>query len=95
MNFGQPGDLAIAISGSGNSPNVLRAVEWSKRHGLTTFGLTGFNGGKLKGLQDAGLHVPLDDMGMVESIHNCMIHWVIDDLHGRINHCGRYAAGKE
>ena len=47
MNFGQPGDLAIAISGSGNSPNVLAAVDWANRHGLTTFGMTGFDGGKL------------------------------------------------
>jgi D-sedoheptulose 7-phosphate isomerase len=90
MNFAQPGDLAIAISGSGNSPNVLTAVEWANRHGLTTFGITGFNGGKLKGLQHAGLHVPLDDMGMVESVHNCVMHWVIDDLYGRFNRLGRY-----
>jgi D-sedoheptulose 7-phosphate isomerase len=90
MNFGQPDDLAIAISGSGNSPNVLAAVEWANRHGLTTVGLTGFDGGKLKRLQQAGIHVPLDDMGMVESIHGCLMHWVIDDLFGRINGCGRY-----
>ncbi len=91
MNFGQPGDLAIGISGSGNSANVLAAVAWANRHGLTTFGLTGFDGGKLKRLQHAGLHVPLDDMGMVEAIHGCVMHWIIDDLHGRINRCGRYA----
>jgi len=90
MNFGQPGDLAIAISGSGNSPNVLAAVDWANRHGLTTFGMTGFDGGTLRRIARAGLHVPLDDMGMVESVHNCMLHWVIDDLHGRINGCGRY-----
>jgi D-sedoheptulose 7-phosphate isomerase len=91
MNFGQAGDLLIAISGSGNSPNVLTAVDWANRHGLTTFGMTGFGGGKLKQMQTAGIHVPLDDMGMVESLHGCVIHWVIDDLHGRINRCGRYA----
>ena len=51
MNFGQTGDLAIAISGSGNSPNVLAAVEWANRHGLKTFGMTGFDGGKLKKMQ--------------------------------------------
>ncbi len=92
MNFGQSGDLAIAISGSGNSPNVLTAVEWANRHGLTTFGMTGFGGGKLKRLQKAGIHVPLDDMGMVEAIHGCLMHWVIDDLYGRINRVGRYVA---
>jgi D-sedoheptulose 7-phosphate isomerase len=91
MNFGQPGDLAIGVSGSGNSPNVLAAVDWANRHGLVTFGMTGFTGGKLKAMQKHGVHVPLDDMGMVESIHVCILHWVIDDLHGRINQCGQYA----
>jgi D-sedoheptulose 7-phosphate isomerase len=90
MNYGQPGDLAIAISVSGNSPNVLTAVQWANRHGLTTFGWTGFDGGKLRRLQTAGIHVPLDDMGMVEAIHGCLMHWIIDDLYGRINRVGRY-----
>lgn len=91
MNYGRPGDLAIAISGSGNSPNVLKAVDWANRHGLRTFGLTGFNGGKLKQIQQAGLHVPLNDMGMVESIHLALFHWVLNDVFGRINREGRHA----
>jgi D-sedoheptulose 7-phosphate isomerase len=84
-NLADPGDLLIAISGSGNSPNVLRAVEWANRHGLKTFGCTGFGGGKLRGLAQQGLHVPLDDMGIVESIHLTAFHWVVDDLHRRIS----------
>jgi D-sedoheptulose 7-phosphate isomerase len=91
MNYGGQDDLLIAISGSGNSPNVLAAVDWANRHGLRTFGMTGYDGGKLKRAQHAGIHVPLDDMGMVESIHGCLMHWVIDDLCGRINQCGKYA----
>lgn len=91
MNYGREGDVAIAISGSGNSPNVLAAVEWANRHGLKTFGLTGFDGGKLKAMQQAGLHVPLDDMGMVESIHLALFHWVLNDVYARINREGRYA----
>ena len=91
MNYGRPGDLCVAISGSGNSPNVLAAVDWANRHGLRTFGLTGFGGGKLKQMQQAGLHVPLHDMGMVESIHLCLFHWVLNDLFARINHEGRHA----
>lgn len=91
MNYGQEGDLVIAISGSGNSENVLRAVDWSNRHGLTTFGITGFSGGKLKQIQSDGLHVELDDMGMVESIHLCLFHWVLNDVYARINSEGRYA----
>ena len=84
-NLASPGDLLIAISGSGNSPNVLRAVEWANRNGLKTFGCTGFGGGKLRALAHQVLHVPLDDMGIVESIHLAAFHWVVDDLHRRIS----------
>lgn len=91
MNYGRAGDLVIAISGSGNSPNVLKAVDWANRHGLKTFGLTGYNGGKLKQMQQGGLHVALDDMGMVESLHLCIFHWALNDVFARINHEGRYA----
>ena len=84
-NLANPGDLLIAISGSGNSPNILRAVEWANRHDITTFGCTGFSGGKLKGMAQRSLHVPLDDMGIVETLHLAAFHWVVDDLHRRIS----------
>lgn len=90
MNYGEPGDLLIAISGSGNSANILNAVDWANRHGLVTYGLTGYEGGKLKELQQEGLHVALADMGMVESIHLCLFHWVLNDVYARINREGRY-----
>jgi D-sedoheptulose 7-phosphate isomerase len=83
-NLASPGDLLIAISGSGNSPNVLKAVEWANAHGVKTFGCTGFSGGKLRLLARQGLHVPLDDMGIVESIHLTAFHWIVDDIHRRI-----------
>ena len=84
-NLASPGDLLVAISGSGNSPNILRAVEWANRNGLKTFGCTGFSGGKLQTLAHGNLHVPLDDMGIVESIHLTAFHWVVDDLYRRIS----------
>jgi D-sedoheptulose 7-phosphate isomerase len=84
-NLAGPGDLLIAISGSGNSPNILRAVEWANQHGLTTFGCTGFSGGKLRTLAHHNFHVPLDDMGIVESIHLAAFHWIVDNLHKRIS----------
>src|SRR6476469_9289891 len=84
-NLASPGDLLVAISGSGNSPNILRDVEWSNAHGLKTFGCTGYSGGKLRTLANANLHVPLDDMGIVESIHLPAFHWVVDDLYRRIS----------
>jgi D-sedoheptulose 7-phosphate isomerase len=82
-NLASPGDLLLAISGSGNSPNILRAVEWANAHGLETCGITGFDGGKLRALAHHGLHVPVDDMGVVESLHLVAFHWVIDDLNRR------------
>jgi D-sedoheptulose 7-phosphate isomerase len=84
-NLAMPGDLLIAISGSGNSPNILRAVDWANRNGLSTFGCTGFSGGKLRGLAQKCLHVNLDDMGIVESIHLTAFHWVVDDTYRRIS----------
>lgn len=94
MNYGSAGDLLVAISGSGNSPNILNAVDWANRHGLTTFGLTGYGGGKLKAMQQHGLHVDLADMGMVESIHLCVFHWVLNDVYARINSEGRYSGAE-
>jgi D-sedoheptulose 7-phosphate isomerase len=84
-NLASPGDLLIAISGSGNSPNILRAVEWANKSGVRTFGCTGFTGGKLRTLAQHNLHVPLDDMGIVESIHLAAFHWIVDHLHARIS----------
>lgn len=84
-NLASPGDLLIAISGSGNSKNITSAVEWGQKNGLGTYGVTGFTGGKLRTLCPDGLHVPLDDMGIVETIHLAAFHWVVDDLHRRIS----------
>src|SRR5580704_11937140 len=83
-NLASPGDLLIAISGSGNSPNVLRAVEWANAHGMKTFGCTGFTGGKLRPLTHKNLHVAIEDMGIVESVHLTVFHWVVDDLYRRL-----------
>src|SRR3954447_4838058 len=62
-NLASPGDLLLAISGSGNSPNILKAVDWANRHGLATVGITGFGGGALRDLARHNLHVAIDDMG--------------------------------
>lgn len=91
MSAAMGGDALIAFSGSGNSPNVLAAVDWANRHGLRTFGVTGFDGGRLKQLQQDGVHVDLDDMAMVESVHVSLFHWVVDDVYARTQQTGRYA----
>ena len=82
-NLASPGDVLLAISGSGNSPNILRAVEWANANGMTSVGITGFGGGKLKTLGHHNFHAGVDDMGMVESLHLVAFHWIIDDLNRR------------
>ena len=82
-NLASAGDLVLAISGSGNSPNILKAVDWANENGLTTVGITGFSGGKLKDLAQHNLHAAVDDMGIVESLHSVVFHWIIDDMYRR------------
>jgi D-sedoheptulose 7-phosphate isomerase len=84
-NLASPGDLLLAISGSGNSPNILKAVDWANNNGMTTLGITGYGGGKLKELAQHNLHAGIDDMGIVESLHQVVFHWVIDDMYRRIS----------
>ncbi|GAB5440070.1 MAG: hypothetical protein Fues2KO_04190 [Fuerstiella sp.] len=94
-NFASHDDLLIAMSGSGNSPNILQAVDWGNSAGLTTWGLTGKTGGKLGKLARRSIHVPTDDMGIIQSVHLMVFHWILDDLHGRINSKGRYATSED
>ena len=70
----QPGDVLLAISGSGNSPNVLRGVEAAKQLGATTIGLTGFSGGQLLDLVDICLVVPSNRMEQIEDVHLVIDH---------------------
>ena len=69
-----PGDLLIAISGSGNSTNVINAVKYAKAHENIVIGLTGFDGGNLKRLCDVSLHVPISSMQITEDIHMVFDH---------------------
>lgn len=94
-NLAGPNDILVAISGSGNSPNVLRAVDWANKHNMKTCGITGFGGGLLRQAATTSIHVPLNDMGLVESIHLVIFHWILDDVYGRINQEGRHAREPE
>jgi D-sedoheptulose 7-phosphate isomerase len=76
----RPDDLLIAISGSGNSPNVIKAVEYAKQIGAKVIGLTGYDGGKLRALADYPLHVPQDDMQITEDIHMMFDHLMMKVL---------------
>lgn len=79
-NLAQPGALLIAISGSGNSPSILRAVEYANGHGMRAFGVCGFDGGMLKAIAGQSLHVRSYDMGMVEAVHGVVFHHLVDAL---------------
>jgi D-sedoheptulose 7-phosphate isomerase len=68
------GDIAICISGSGNSPNVIRAAEYAKSAGAVVVGLTGFDGGRLKQIADISLHAPVMSMQIAEDIHMMFDH---------------------
>ncbi len=72
--LGRAGDVAVGISGSGNSPNVLEAIVAARGLGLTTVGLTGRNGGKLKELVDVALVVPSDNMQHIQDVHLVFLH---------------------
>jgi D-sedoheptulose 7-phosphate isomerase len=75
-NFAQPGDVLLAISGSGNSPNVLRAVEYANAVGLKTIGLTGRDGGQLGRLSQLEINVPEPHMGRIEDGHMIVCHMI-------------------
>ena len=79
-NFINPGDLVIAISGSGNSENVLRAAAYAKQLGNPVIGFTGYDGGKLKAMADLSVHVPIHDLQVVEDVHMMLGHLMVSVL---------------
>src|SRR3954470_6818954 len=75
-NFAQPGDVLIAISGSGNSPNVLRAMEYANSAGCRTIALTGRDGGKLAPLAQLNIQARHPHMGRIEDAHMIVMHMI-------------------
>jgi len=73
-SLAEKGDIALAISGSGNSPNVIRGLQAGRRLGVQTLALTGFAGGRAKTLADLCLIVPSDSMQHIEDAHLCATH---------------------
>lgn len=71
------GDVAVAISGSGNSANIIRAVEYAKEQGCVVIGVSGYDGGKLHQLADYSMHAPIDDMQVVEDVHLIFNHMMM------------------
>lgn len=83
-NYIEPGDVVIGISGSGNSRNVLKAIEYAQSVGAVTIGMTGFSGGKLKSMVDISVHSPADDMEIAEDIHMAVFNMVKKALMSRL-----------
>lgn len=79
-NFLQPGDLVIGISGSGNSKNVIKAIDYANENGAETLGLSGFSGGLLKQRAKHSVHVNIDDMQITEDIHMALCHMMYSIL---------------
>jgi D-sedoheptulose 7-phosphate isomerase len=73
-NYVRPRDVAFAISGSGNSPNVLNALVTARKAGAITVGMSGFQGGKMRSLCDVCLIVPSDNMQVIEDMHLSIAH---------------------
>lgn len=79
-NFFKPGDLVIGISGSGNSENVVRALNYAAQNGGRTMGWSGFGGGRLAGIVELAFVVASDDMQQVEDAHMVVTHMIMQSV---------------
>lgn len=86
--LGQPGDVLIVLSGSGNSANILRALEQARESGLKSYAILGFTGGQAKQLADVVLHFPIDDMQIAEDLQLIVGHMVMQQLYARRDEIG-------
>jgi phosphoheptose isomerase len=69
-----PGDVLMAVSSSGRSPNIVHALRWARDHGLHTIAITGFDGGDSRLIADAGIHVDCTNYGVIEDLHQAVMH---------------------
>lgn len=69
-----PGDVLIAISSSGRSANIVRAITWARDHGVRTIAITGFGGGDARMLAEVAIHVDCTNYGVVEDLHQAIMH---------------------
>ena len=73
-NAARPGDVLITISSSGDSENIVRAIDWAGENGMTTIALSGFSGGRSAQMADISLHVAAENYGVVEDAHQSLMH---------------------
>ena len=79
-NFLKPNDVIFAFSGSGNSINVINAIEYAKKNSAVCIGFTSMDGGKLKNMCDVCITVPSNNMLIIESIHLTICHCIIESI---------------
>lgn len=79
----EKGDLLLAFSGSGNSPNILEALEEARRIGMKSYAILGYSGGKAKGLADVPIHFAIDDMQIAEDAQTIVCHMIMQWLHAQ------------
>jgi D-sedoheptulose 7-phosphate isomerase len=84
-NFVQPNDVAFAISGSGSSKNVLKALQVAREARATTLGISGFQGGEMKSLCDICVIVPSNNMQIIEDLHLAMAHSIFRIVYNRMS----------
>jgi len=92
-NLLEPGDVACAISASGNSPNILAALSLARQAGAVATGITGFQGGKMKSLCDVCVVVPSDNMQIIEDLHVAVSHAMFRVLRHEIQETNHAHAG--
>ena len=83
LALARKGDILIALSGSGNSPNIIRAIEKGRELGLTTFAILGYSGGRCRDLADHPIHFAVDDMQIAEDLQMIVGHMAMQRLCGR------------
>ena len=69
-----PGDVLIAVSSSGRSPNIVHALTWARDHGLRTIAITGFDGGAARAVAEVAIHVDSANYGVIEDLHQAIMH---------------------
>jgi phosphoheptose isomerase len=70
----RPGDVLVAVSSSGRSPNIVQALRWAREHGLRTIAVTGFDGGAARALAEVSVHVECTNYGIIEDLHQAIMH---------------------
>ena len=82
-SFARPGDVVMVVSSSGDSENIVRAIDTAKKLGLDTIALTGFDGGRARRIANVAIHVESDNYGIIEDTHQSVMHIIAQYIRQR------------